>query len=102
MLQSAGVLTRMDQLALAMLCESWSAWRDATNKVKKYGPLIKSPKTGIPMLSPYYIVMHRSHEQVRSLLAEFGMTPSSRTRVQAAPQPKPRSRLFEALNDSET
>jgi phage terminase small subunit len=38
------------------------------------------------MQSPYLAVANKAMEQMRALLAEFGMSPSSRTRVHATPQ----------------
>jgi len=51
---------------------------------RKFGVMVKSP-TGFPMQSPYLAVANRAMEQIRALLAEFGMSPSSRTRVHAEP-----------------
>ncbi len=50
-----------------------------------YGVMVKSPN-GFPMQSPFLAVANKAMEQMRALLAEFGMSPSSRTRVHATPQ----------------
>jgi len=84
-LAAAGLLTRMDREALALLCAAYARWVEAEAAIRKYGLVIKSP-SGFPMQSPYLAIANKALDQVRLLLAEFGMSPSSRTRVQVAPQ----------------
>jgi P27 family predicted phage terminase small subunit len=78
-----GLMTELDDLALAMLCQGWAEYLEATDQVKKSGILVKSPN-GFPVLNPYLIVANQALKKVRSLLAEFGMTPGSRSRIHAA------------------
>ena len=42
--------------------------------------MVKSPN-GFPIQSPYLAVANKAMEQMRAMLTEFGMSPSSRTRV---------------------
>lgn len=81
-----GVLTEIDGTALSMYCDAWARWVDANEKLQKFGPVFKSPKSGFPILSPYVAVASQAFEQMRRLLCEFGMTPSSRSRISASPQ----------------
>ena len=74
-------MTELDDMALSMLCQGWHEYLDATDQVRKSGILVKSPN-GFPVLNPYLTVANQALKKVRSLLAEFGMTPSSRTRLQ--------------------
>jgi P27 family predicted phage terminase small subunit len=78
-----GLMTELDDMALAMLCAEWQQYLDATEQVKKSGILVKSPN-GFPVLNPYLAVANQAIKRVRSLLAEFGMTPGSRSRIHAA------------------
>jgi len=78
-----GLITELDDMALAMLCQGWAEYLEATEQVKKSGLLVKSPN-GFPVLNPYLIAANQALKKVRSLLAEFGMTPGSRSRIQAA------------------
>ena len=82
-----GLLSRIDRAALAMYCDHYGRWLEAIAALQKYGVVVKSPN-GFPMQSPYVAIANKSGEQVRLLLGEFGMSPSSRTRVHATP-PKP-------------
>jgi len=81
-LAALGLLTSIDRAALTLLCDAWGRWVEAVDALKQYGVMIKSP-SGYPMQSPYLAIANKAAEQVRLLLAEFGMTPASRSRVQA-------------------
>ena len=84
-LAGMGLLAKIDRAALAMYCDHYGRWLESIAALQKYGVVIKSP-SGFPMQSPYVAIANKSGEQVRLLLAEFGMSPSSRTRVHATPR----------------
>ena len=52
-------------------------------QLRKSGPLYKT-KSGYIQVSPLFSVVSTLRERELKLLREFGMTPSSRTRVQVA------------------
>jgi P27 family predicted phage terminase small subunit len=79
-----GVLSTVDTTALAAYCECFAQSVSATRIVRKVGAVIKTP-TGYPIQSPYVSVASKALEQMRKLLTEFGMTPSSRSRINATP-----------------
>jgi P27 family predicted phage terminase small subunit len=81
-LDDAGVLTTMDQTALGLYCEAFARWKNANDMVVKTGAVIKAP-SGYPVQSPFVSVSNKAFEQMTKLLIEFGMTPSSRSRVTA-------------------
>jgi P27 family predicted phage terminase small subunit len=83
-LAGCGLLTRIDRAALALYCEAWGRWVEAEQSLRQYGVMIKSP-SGFPMQSPYLAIANKAMEQMRAMLGEFGMSPSSRTRVHAEP-----------------
>jgi len=85
-LAAMGLMTKVDRAALALYCQAWARWLEAEVALKKYGVIVKSPN-GFPMQSPYLAVANKAMEQIRAMLTEFGMSPSSRTRVHATPQP---------------
>lgn len=82
-LADAGVMTDIDTHALAMYCEAFTRYRFAMCKISKEGPIIHT-KTGYPIQHPAMGVLNKAFDQMRAILTEFGMTPSSRTRVQVA------------------
>ena len=80
-LDAMGVLSQADRSALAAYCTAWSRWVEAEAQVKKFGLIVKSPEKGFPMKSPYLSVADQALEAMRKLLVEFGLTPSSRSRL---------------------
>jgi len=85
-LVSYGLMTEVDKAALAAYCQAWARWVEAEEQVGKFGTVIKSPN-GFPVQSPYLPIANRAMEQMMRLLVEFGMSPSSRSRVTVQPQP---------------
>jgi P27 family predicted phage terminase small subunit len=81
-----GVLSSVDVTALAAYCECFSQWVSATRMVRKVGAVIKTP-TGFPVVSPYVAIASKALDQMRKFLVEFGMTPSSRSRITASGKP---------------
>ena len=80
-LQAMGLLSSADRAALAAYCTAWSRWVQAEAQVRKYGPIVKSPEKGFPMKSPYLTIADQALETMRKLMVEFGLTPSSRSRI---------------------
>ena len=72
-------MTALDTTALALYCEAFVTWKDASDKVVKHGAVIKGA-AGYPVKSPYLRIANRAYDQMTRMLAEFGMTPSSRSR----------------------
>lgn len=94
-----GVLTESDTAALAAYCEAWATWKEATGQIRKWGMVLKDKDHAIPVVSPYVRIAHNSLTQMRSFLIEFGLTPSSRTRIHAAkPATPPASKWGGALS----
>lgn len=94
-LDDAGVLTQMDAQALGLYCEAFARWKHANEQVVKFGSVVKAP-SGYPVQSPYLSIANKAFEQMTKLLVEFGMTPSSRSRVTGAPK-KPEKNPFSDL-----
>ena len=82
-LHQAGVLTVMDEDALAGYCNAYAQWIEANKEIESGGMVIKSD-LGIPSLNPYLRISNDAFKQMTIMLREFGMTPSSRTRVTVA------------------
>lgn len=77
------VLSASDHQALALLCEATATWWECIQKVRETGILVKVGKQGFTQRNPYLTEANVALKQMNNLLAEFGLTPSSRTRVQA-------------------
>lgn len=83
-----GLLTEIDKAALAAYCMAWSRWVQAEESVRKYGIVMLSPDKGWPIQSPYLAIANKAMEQMTKMLGEFGMTPSSRSRIHVETQEK--------------
>ncbi|HFD40867.1 MAG TPA: phage terminase small subunit P27 family [Anaerolineae bacterium] len=84
MLMDAGLFTAADRAALALYCEAWGRWVEAQRMVAKSGQVITT-QSGNLIQNPYLGVANRAWEDLRKILAEFGLTPSSRSRLNASP-----------------
>jgi len=84
-LSEMGLLTLADRAALAAYCTAWSRWVQAEDMVRKFGTIVKSPEKGFPMKSPYLSIADQALETMRKLMVEFGLTPSSRSRIRVSP-----------------
>jgi P27 family predicted phage terminase small subunit len=90
LLERLGVLTETDTGALTAYCEAWATWKGATQKIREFGLVIKHPTAGkLPVVSPYVKIADNALTQMRGLLVEFGMTPSSRARIHVPKKEKP-------------
>ena len=74
------LLTEIDRAALAGYCQAWARWVEAENQIRAEGMTITTEKGNI-IQSPYVGIANQAMKQMRSFLIEFGMTPSSRSRV---------------------
>ena len=90
-LAQLGLLSRIDRAALAAYCECWADWVEATRfcSTTADGQSRKVVKTaaGNIVENPYFSIKKRSAELMHKFLTEFGMTPASRTSINALPLP---------------
>lgn len=98
-LMGARVLSTADLIALELCCDSYGRWISARRKLSDKGEVIDGEHGSYQ--NPWLAVANRAHEQTLKLLAEFGMTPSSRTRVHTLDAPRQMS-LAELLFESAT
>ena len=91
-----GLLTHLDERALALYCEAYSLWVEAKQKVAETSLVVTTEKGNL-IQNPYLGIANKAAKQMLEILVEFGMTPSSRTRVTAAQDPDandPKARYF--------
>ena len=85
---------------LSWLSKFISRWVRAEMLVRKYGEIVKSPEKGFPMKSPYLTVADQALETMRKLMVEFGLTPSSRSRIRVPEQGDAASEFEQFLEDA--
>lgn len=83
-LKALGLVTKIDRAALAAYCVAYGRWVEAEDQIREHGMVIVGSK-GSLVRSPYLMIANKAMEQMRQLLIEFGMTPSSRSRVTITP-----------------
>ena len=98
MFEAHGLMTEFDVDALAMYCNSFAEWLAAKEEIATNGQTVKSPKSGYEIASPYLAIKNSAEQTMRSLMAEFGLTPSSRTRIPGHAIPKGRDKKGSAAN----
>ena len=86
-LATLGLLTDLDRAAFAAYCQTYARWIDAEEAIKKTGTIVKAP-SNYPILSPYLSIANRALDQMRAFMTEFGLTPSSRSRIAVGPRPE--------------
>jgi len=90
-LAELGLLTKIDRAALAAYCDCWADYLEAAklcaNKDGQDRKVIKTA-AGNFVENPYFSIKKRCLELMHKFLTEFGMTPVSRTRINAHPKDK--------------
>lgn len=79
-LHPLGLVTVLDLDQLSTYCVLWCRWVKAEKLVREKGEIIKTAAGNI-IQNPYLSIANRALDQLNKLGAEFGMTPSSRSRV---------------------
>jgi P27 family predicted phage terminase small subunit len=82
MLARHGVMTELDAGALARYAVVWCRWVDVEADVKRRGPIVKTEGGNI-IQNPFLSVANKCLLQMAQLESEFGLTPSSRSRIRA-------------------
>jgi P27 family predicted phage terminase small subunit len=73
----------MDTVALVLLCDTFAEYRKLRDQVEREGATYTLP-TGMAKANPAMAMLSDSQKRLKSLLTEFGMTPSARSRVTVA------------------
>lgn len=89
MLDRMGVLTQADGAALELLCDAYADYRDASEVIRVSGSTYTTTtQQGDTMYRPRPEVAMRNDawRRVASMASEFGLNPSSRSKVSASPE----------------
>jgi P27 family predicted phage terminase small subunit len=88
-LETLGVLAVTDGKALAMYCDAYADWEQANKQCHKEGMWYSEPVVGATGMvvgfkhkqSPWFNVKVTAMKVMKSFLIEFGLTPSSRSKL---------------------
>ena len=100
LLEQMGILTIADGMALELLCEAYAEWKDFSDMVQAEGGVYRSAgANGTELVKAHPAVAMRADawKRVKSMMSEYGLTASSRTKV-SAEQPASSDPLDEYLN----
>ena len=107
-LEAIGVLSTIDGSALAAYCQAYSRWLQAEAEIDAHGiTLVTKHETekglvdGDIKKNPAVTVANDAMKLMRAFLSEFGMTPSSRSRIKASLSNQPVDEFEEFLRKGE-
>ena len=75
-----GTLTEMDMAAFAGYCQSYARWKEAEEFIEKHGTIVKTP-SGYWQQVPQVSIAQTNLKLMLKFCSEFGLTPSSRSRM---------------------
>jgi len=79
-LDRLGLMSEMDTMALAAYCQSYERWMEAEEKFDQDGVTYENVQGNITA-NPACTISNQALNLMHKFLTEFGMTPSSRTKV---------------------
>lgn len=104
-LESLGLISQVDRAALAAYCAAWAEAVHCESKIAALNAsdpdgqagLIGTTATGYQVMSVWVQIRNRAYDRMMKFAAEFGMSPSARSR--ATPSDNRQGNLFEAGQD---
>jgi P27 family predicted phage terminase small subunit len=88
LMRKAGMVSQGEVNALVALCQQWSRYLTAHQKVRELGMLVKG-QAGEPCCNPFLAMSDKALTQCQVLWRELGLTPSSRSRLIALQTAEP-------------
>ena len=82
-LEQLGLLTELDRAAFAAYCQAYARWKEAEEFITKHGSMIRTPN-GYLQQVPQVSIAQTNQKLMLKYCAEFGRTPSSRSRTIAS------------------
>ena len=92
-LAAQGLLTTVDRSALAGYCAAYARWVEAEEQLARSeeepnkSKLVLASPSGYPIQNPFLGIANTALDKMHKFAAEFGMTPSSRSRISVADAP---------------
>jgi P27 family predicted phage terminase small subunit len=80
-LEKLGLVGEVDMAALAAYCENLAIVVQCSNFIRRKGGYAKYLSGKNSQTAPHLVAMNKAFEKIRAFCSEFGMTPSSRGRM---------------------
>lgn len=77
---SLGILTDLDVATFASYCQAYARWKEAEEFISQHGTIVKTP-SGYWQQVPQVSIAHQNQKIMMQAAAEFGLTPSARSRI---------------------
>jgi P27 family predicted phage terminase small subunit len=81
-LEQMGVLTEIDTTAFAGYCQAYARWKEAEQFLTQHGSIVRTPN-GYLQQVPQVSIAQTNLKIVLKFCEQFGLTPSSRSRIVA-------------------
>ena len=81
-LENMGMLTDMDMVAFAGYCQAYARWKEAEEFLTQHGSIVRTPN-GYLQQVPQVSIAQTNLKIVLKFCEQFGLTPSSRSRIVA-------------------
>ena len=79
-MEQMGVLTEVDMAVFAGYCQAYARWQEAEEFISQHGTIVKTP-SGYWQQVPQVSIAQTYLKTMAKLAAEFGLTPSARSRL---------------------
>ena len=74
------MLTEVDQAAFASYCQAYARWKEAEEFITQHGTIVKTP-SGYWQQVPQVSIAQTYLKIMNKIAEQFGLTPSSRSRI---------------------
>lgn len=99
LLIKAGLYSELDRTILSIYCSEFGTWRDAQAKVDDTGGKVLVTDKGYRYVNPWQSIAERARTASQAALQQFGLSPSSRSKVSSANNSDKDKSLAEILFD---
>ena len=79
-MESLGILTEVDMAAFASYCQAYARWKEAEEFISQHGSIMRT-KSGYVQQVPQVSIAQSYNKILTKLAEQFGLTPSSRSRI---------------------
>ena len=79
-MEAIGILTEVDMAAFAGYCQAYARWKEAEEFIEQHGTIVKTP-SGYWQQVPQVSIAQTNLKVMLKFCSEFGLTPSSRSRM---------------------
>jgi P27 family predicted phage terminase small subunit len=87
-LEKLGLISHLSRATIASYCQAFSRWQEAEEHLREEAYVLMGEKGGVYQ-NPWLAIANKAMEQLLKIGAEFGMTPSSQSRVTTSTLNKP-------------